>query len=231
MAENLHKGHRERVLNDFLKNGFNEQTPPHKVLEFLLFYCVPRIDTNELAHELINKYGSVSGVLDAPIEELAKFKGLSLRGATLLKLIIPVSNIYRLEKADKIARFNSIGEIGKYLFERVRFFQTERFAVLILGADGKYKDFEILSNGDVNSVNISVRELLKLCLDKNGVIIAIAHNHPSGIAIPSSEDIALTRQLSEALSHAGLRLIDHIIAVNDDYVSMAESPEYSNIFR
>lgn len=230
MAEGLHDGHRERVLEDFLRNGFDSHTPPHKILEFLLFYCVPRRDTNELAHQLINRYGSVSGVLDAPVEELAKFNGLSLRGAALLKLIVPLSAVYNTEKAENISRFRSLGEIGKFMFERIRLFQDEKFAVLVLGADGSFRDFEILSTGNVNSVNVPIRDLMKLCLDKNGVIIAIAHNHPSGVAIPSNDDILLTERIADSLSHAGIRLIDHIITVSNDYVSMAQTPDYSYIF-
>lgn len=231
MSNGLHDGHRERVLEDFLRNGFDIHTPPHKVLEFLLFYCVPRRDTNELAHQLIDRFGSVSGVLDAPVDELANFKGLSRRSAALLKLIIPISHIYEVEKADRTDCFRSLGDIGKFLFERIHSYQSEKFGLLILGSDGRFKDFEIISNGNVNSVNISVRDLLKRCLDKDGVIVAIAHNHPSGVAIPSSEDVVLTEKIAEALSHAGLRLIDHIISVNNDYVSMAETPEYSHIFK
>ena len=85
--DNLHEGHRDRIRQEFLQHGFDQNTPPHKILEILLFYCVQRADTNPIAHELINKYGSVAAVLDAPVEELAAFKGLSERSAVLLKLI------------------------------------------------------------------------------------------------------------------------------------------------
>ena len=231
MSDNLHKDHRKRVLDEFLKNGFDIHTPPHKVLEFLLFYCVQRKDTNGLAHELINKYGTLSGVLDAPIEELADFKLMSMRSAALLKLIIPLANIYSYDKSNRVKFFGSLNDIGEYLFDRMRNYENERLAVLILNADGSFKSFDILFEGTVDSVSISIRSLLKLCLDKGGVIVALAHNHPSGVAIPSAEDVALTERIASALSSVGLRLIDHIIVVNSDYVSMAESPEYSHIFK
>ena len=91
MDKNLHEGHRERARQEFLQHGFDRNTPPHKILELLLFYCVGRVDTNPIAHELIAKYGSVAGVLDAPVEELAAFKGLNERSAVLLKLIMPIA--------------------------------------------------------------------------------------------------------------------------------------------
>lgn len=231
MESGLHENHRMRVLEEFLSKGFDIHTPPHKVLEFLLFYCIPRRDTNELAHILINKYGSLSGVLDAPVDELAKMKYMSRRSAALLKLIIPLSNIYSFDKTNRVKCFGSIGEIGEYLFERMHNYDTEKLGVLLLNADGRFKSFEILFEGTVDSVNISVRDLLKLCLDKGGVIVALAHNHPSGVAIPSGEDVALTERISEALTSVGLRLIDHVIVVHDDYVSMAESPEFTHIFK
>lgn len=231
MGENLHKDHRNRVLDDFIKNGFDIHTPPHKILEFLLFYCIQRKDTNPLAHEMINKYGSLSGVLDAPLEELASMKEMSLRSAALLKLIIPLSNIYSFDKAHNVKSFGSLSQIDEYLFDRMRNYNTEKMAILLLNADGSFKSFDILFEGTVDSVSVSVRDIIKTCLDKGGVIAALAHNHPSGVAIPSMEDTTITERIATALSNVGLRLIDHVIVVNNDYVSMAESPEYSHIFK
>ncbi len=231
MSELLHKNHRERVLNEFLQNGFSSSTPPHKVLEFLLFYCIPRKDTNELAHTLISRYGSISGVLDAPLEDLAAVKGLSTRSAALLKLIMPIANIYSFEKSKNDNAFTGIEDVGAFMYERLRNYDTERLAVLLFNADGRFKDFDVIFEGSVDSVGVSVRSLMKRCLEKDAVIVALGHNHPSGLAIPSSEDVAMTERIAAALSSVGIKLIDHVVVVSDDYVSMAQSPEYAHIFR
>ena len=226
----LHTGHRERVLKEFLDRGFDEKTPPHKVLEFLLFYCVPRADTNPLAHELIDKYGSLSGVLNAPIEELADFKGLTLRGAALLKAIVPVSRIYTYEESVSPGMFTSLDDVGEFLHKKLSGYTKECACVLFMNASGKYKGFEMLSEGDIDSVGISMRTLLKMCLDKGATVIALAHNHPSGLAIPSASDAAVSERIAKTFAGVGIRLIDHIISVSDDYVSMAQSNEYAHIF-
>ena len=101
IEENLHKDHRKRVKQDFLRNGFDHKTPSHKILEMLLFYCISRKDTNDLAHELINRYGSLSGVLDAPVKELITFNGLTESNVGLLKMIMPIARVYQYEKITK----------------------------------------------------------------------------------------------------------------------------------
>ena len=110
--DNIHNGHRDRIRQEFLQHGFDQNTPPHKILELLLFYCVQRADTNPIAHELINKYGSVAAVLDAPLEELAAFKGLSERSAVLLKLIMPTARRYIYDKSAQKPTFASLDSIG-----------------------------------------------------------------------------------------------------------------------
>ena len=111
MGDGIHDGHRERVKEEFLKNGFNESTPPHKVIEMLLFYSIPRKDTNDIAHRLVNRFGSISGILDAPVEQLTEVKGISLNTAILIKLIISVARIYRCEKGKKIDSYSKHDEV------------------------------------------------------------------------------------------------------------------------
>ena len=84
--EGLHDGHRDRVKREFLQKGFDMNTPPHKIMEVLLFYSIPRKDTNEMAHELLNRFGSISGILDAPAEEIVKIPGISTNTAAFLSL-------------------------------------------------------------------------------------------------------------------------------------------------
>lgn len=227
---NLHDGHRERIRQEFLQYGFDQNTPPHKILELLLFYCVQRADTNPIAHELIKKYGSVAAVLDAPVEELANFKGLSERSAVLLKLIMPVARRYIYDKQQQKPCFNGLDSIGKYVLGRFLGETKEKLGVMCLDAKGSMIDFSFLGEGDLDSVVLSNRELAKKVLDCNAVAAVLCHNHPKGIALPSDNDVLVTTQAAEALSKIGVQLIDHIITADADFVSMAQSERYGYIF-
>lgn len=227
---NIHEGHRDRIRQEFLQHGFDKNTPPHKILEILLFYCVQRADTNPIAHELIARYGSVAAVLDAPIEELASFKGLSERSAVLLKLIMPIAQRYIYDKSEQKPTFKSLDGIGKYVLGCYLGETKEKLGVMCLDAKGSMLDFAFLSVGSLDSVGLSNRDLVKKALDTNATAVVLCHNHPNGIALPSDSDIALTMQAAQALSGVGVQLIDHIIVADTDFVSMAQSEQYGYIF-
>lgn len=229
--DNLHEGHRDRIRQEFLQHGFDQNTPPHKILELLLFYCVKRADTNPIAHELINKYGSVAAVLDAPVEELAAFKGLSERSAVLLKLIMPIAQRYIYDKSEQKPTFTSLNSIGKYMLGRFLGETKEKLGVMCLDTKGAMIDFSFLSEGETDSVGLSSRALAKKALDTNAAAVALCHNHPNGIALPSESDVSLTKQAAQTLSAVGVQLIDHIIVADTDFVSMAQSEKYGYIFK
>lgn len=228
--DNLHEGHRERVRQEFLQHGFDRNTSPHKILEILLFYCVQRADTNPIAHELIKKYGSVAAVLDAPVEELAAFKGLSERSAVLLKLIMPVAQRYIYDKQQQKPTFKSLDGIGKYILGAFLGEMRERVGVVCLDARGAMLDFAFLGEGSLDSVGLSNRDLAKRVLDSGATAAVIFHNHPNGIALPSDNDISLTKQAAQTLGGIGVQLIDHVIVAGGDFVSMAQSENYGYIF-
>ena len=230
MDKNLHDGHRERVRQEFLQHGFDANTPPHKILEILLFYCVQRADTNPIAHELIKKYGSVAAVLDAPVEELAAFKGLSERSAVLLKLIMPTARRYIYDKQQQKPCFTNLDSIGKYILGRFVGETREKVGVMCLDTKGAMLHFEFLGEGAIDSVGFSSRELVKTVLNTNAVAVALCHNHPNSLAIPSDSDVLITREVAETLSKIGVQLIDHVIVADADFVSMAQSEQYGYIF-
>ena len=218
------------MRQEFLQHGFDQNTPPHKILEILLFYCVQRADTNPIAHELIKKYGSVAAVLDAPVEELAAFKGLSERAAVLLKLIMPIAQRYIYDKQEQKPTFKSLDGIGKYVLGRYLGEMREKVGVMCLDTRGSMLCFEFLGEGSLDSVGFSNREFVKTVLNANAVAVVLCHNHPNGIALPSDNDVSLTKQAAQTLSGIGVQLIDHIIVADTDFVSLAQSEEYGEIF-
>lgn len=230
MSENIHKEHRMRVKREFLQNGFDHNTPPHKILELLLFYCVGRKDTNPLAHKLIEKYGSLSGVLDAPVCELVTFDGITESNVGLLKMILPISRVYQYEKQLLTMRFESNEQIGDFLLHEYLGSTKEQVGLLCLNGSGKMLAFDFISEGDPSSVGISTRDIMKAAIDTGCTNVVLAHNHPSGIALPSRADVAITERVATALAHIDVYLFDHIIVADGDYISMRESEEYKNIF-
>lgn len=227
--ENIHEGHRERMKEEFLANGL-EGMQEHRILELLLFYCVPRCDTNPLAHDLIKRYKNLAGVLDAPVDELLTFKGITKNNVGLLKMIIPLSKIYAKSKDEKIIRFGSIEEIGDYLLREFFGFTEEKLGILCMNSSAKQLGFKIIGEGDLNSVGVSTRNIIEYTLVTKASCIVMAHNHPSGIALPSDQDIAITEQVKVALSNIGVRLVDHIIIADNDYISLYQTNKYKYIF-
>ena len=230
MEENVHSGHRERVRKEFLKNGFDEDTPPHKIMEMLLFYSIPRKDTNEIAHELVSRFGSIAGIIDAPVDELVKVNGVNTNTAALIKLIMPVARRYMFDKKRNTHKYSNIDEVGNYLLSRYIGYSKEVFSITSFSGSGSILGFDILSEGDVSEVSISTRTVIEAVLKRQAVCAIIAHNHPDGVAVPSDNDIAVTENIKNALAHINVRLLDHLIIADGDYVSMAQSRLYKHIF-
>lgn len=229
MDKNLHKGHRDRVKKKFLKNGFTEGTPKHEILEMILFYSVPRKDTNELAHKLLEKFGSLVGVLNAPSSELEKFPGITENTAVLFKMIMEVARVYAAESVSKETIFGSLDEIGTYLMGRFAGITEEQFAVLSLKSNGKFIAYDIVGKGDISSVSVSTRKIIEIIIERKATSVVLAHNHPGGLALPSGPDLENTKNIREALKHIGVHLIDHIIIADGDFVSIAQSKQIRDI--
>ncbi len=230
-SENPHEKHRERMKNEFLAHGFDDKTSPHRVLELLLFYCVPRVDTNPLAHELINKYKNLSGVLDAPVEELIQFKGITRNNVGLLKMVMPIARIYLKEtELDVDRHFTDYSNMCRYIVGRFSGLVQEHFAVIYLDNTGKMLEFQFLSHGGSNTVTVSNRDIISGVIKYNATAVVVAHNHHNSLLLPSAQDVAATQRIAMALDDIDVRLIDHIIINKSDYISMAQSSEYKYIF-
>lgn len=226
MEKYLHEGHRERVKKKFLKDGFTEGTQRYEILELILFYCIPRIDTKPLAKQLLEKFGSLSGVLSAPAEELKKFPGITDNGVTLFKMIMETARVYNAESVTEKTVFSCVDEIGTYLLGRYAGITDERFAVISLQNNGKFIACDFIGSGDVSAVGVSTRKIIEIVIEHKAGMIVIAHNHPGGLALPSGTDLETTKRISEALKHIGVRLFDHIVIADGDFVSFAQSEQF-----
>lgn len=217
----VHDGHRGRMKGEFLARPAS--FPEHKLLELLLFYAIPQRDTNGLAHDLIDRFGSLSGVLDALPEDLAKVPGVGEHTAVLLKTVKEVSGRYLVSRS-------SVDELVGRPRDAVRllrpyFFGARNERVCLVAMDGKRKCLGVrqIAEGSVNAAEVTVRKVVEAALSLNASQVILAHNHVSGLALPSAEDKATTRHLAKVLMAVGVSLFDHMIFVDDDMVSMRDS--------
>ena len=221
-TESIHKGHRERLKQRFLEEGLDNFTDI-QVLELLLFYAIPRSDTNPLAHALLERFGSLSRVLEADVEELKKVPGIRDHAATLLALVIDLCRYYQVNCAQQTEILTTLEACGNYLVPR--FFGRNKETVFLLCLDAKCKVLccKEIGEGSVNTASISVRKVVETALSANATTVVLAHNHPSGIAVPSNEDIQTTQRIAAALNAVEIHLADHIVVAEGDYVSMVQS--------
>lgn len=221
----IHKDHRQRLRNRFLKEGLDNFDELY-VLELLLFYSIPRVDTNPIAHRLLDHFGSLTGVLNADAEELEKIDGVGKNTATFLSLITQVSRYYQIKQSEPGKVLRSLDQCGNYLVPYFLGREQETVFMLCLDAKCKVISCKKVGEGSVNSANIPVRRVVEMALAANATTVVLAHNHPSGLAIPSAEDIRTTQRVAAALQAVEIELADHIVVSKGDYVSMVQSQYY-----
>ncbi len=221
----IHDGHRQRLKGRFRKEGLDNFDELY-VLELLLFYCVPRKDTNPLAHTLLEEFGSLTGVLNASREELEKIPGINESISTFLSLITQVNRYYLVKQHEPGKILRTIDECGNFLVPYFVGREIETVFLLCLDAKCKVICCKKVGEGSVNSANIPVRRIVEMALAVNASTVILAHNHPSGLALPSADDIQTTHRVAKALEAVELILADHIVVSKDDYVSMVQSQYY-----
>lgn len=219
---NIHAGHRERLKERFLAEGldnFNEIN----VLELLLFYCVQRKDTNPLAHRLLDRFGSVYDVVNASANELMQVQGVTKHIATCLSLFSQLNRYYEVNRISNVKVLNTTYDCCKYLMPFFRGRKKETVFLLCLDAKCKVLCCKNMGEGSVNSANISVRNIAEVAMNCGASSVILAHNHPSGVAVPSDDDINTTMRIAKALSMMEIILADHVVVADDDAVSMSQS--------
>lgn len=217
----VHDGHRQRLKEQFLNCGVGS-FKPHQLLELLLFYAIPRRDTNEIAHRLLDQFGSLQGVFRAGAEELCGVEGMGLGAAALIRLVGDISIItQQSETPDTV--FKSAEDVGAFFLDLLRGQKNELAYVACLDAKCKLLTCRCVSKGTVGNVSVSPRQVVEQAMYAGARSVVIAHNHPGGVAIPSKGDIYATGRIWKALNVLDIPLIDHIIVADNGYTSMVKS--------
>lgn len=220
----IHDGHRNRLKEQFMNHGLDSFSD-HVVLELLLFYALPRRDTNELAHTLLNHFGSLDAVFEAAPEELQKIPGIGDHAATLLHLIPQVNRRYLIakHKTQSGPALDTDEKAGQFAVAQLYYEKEEVQLAVCLDSYYRIISSRFMSRGTVNAVEISTRRLVQYALKNDATAVLIAHNHPCGVALPSQEDIIVTQHILNALTAVSIELYDHIIVAGDEYISLYKS--------
>lgn len=217
----MHEGHRERLKNRFLTEGL-DSFEQHQILELLLFYVIPRRDTNPLAHQLIEKYGSLAAVLEADPKDLASITGIGNNTAVLLSIIPSLSRIYFKDKWGDKPVLNSSSKAGEYAVSLFAGRNYEVFYVICLDAQNRVNYAALVHEGTINVAPVYPRLIVETALRHQANSVILAHNHPGGSLKPSSADIEVTKRISTALGAIAIAVVDHIVVAGNGYVSFME---------
>ena len=221
----IHDGHRQRLRERYIRDGMDSFTDV-QVLEMLLFYCIPRKDTNLIAHALLKEFGSLDKVLQASPEELCQVQDIGPSAAAYLTLFRSVERYCGIHCRQEHAVLTNVGEYGRYLVPYFLGKKNECVYLLALDAKCKVLCCKEVGEGSVNSAAVPIRRVVEMALAANATTVILAHNHPSGLAIPSGDDVQTTRRLAMALDAVGIELVDHVVVAEQEFVSMAQSGYY-----
>ena len=221
--EGLHEGHRERLKKRFREANSFDGFEDHQILELLLFYSIPRIDTNEIAHMLLNRFGSLSNVFDADYDELVKMKYITDNTATLLKMIPRLMTVY-YNSQNKSTVYSDTKLLKELFRSRLTGLDHEEFWIASFNSKLELISCDLVTSGVVNGATVHMRKLMEIVIKTNAVNVAVAHNHPKGTARPSNEDMAITREIKNSMEHIEVSLLDHIIVGENDITSLRLSP-------
>lgn len=223
MSDSVHNGHRDRLKKRYSEHGL-DNFDDHNVLELLLTYAIPRRDVNELAHEIIEHFGSFAAVFDAEIEELKQVKGVGENAATLIKLVLDVNRRYLLSRAERGGKpiLKQTDDAGEFFMPYFYGEHLEKVYVACLDDNFRLIACHLMFEGGLSSAAISVRKLAEVAIADHATNLILAHNHPVGSAMPSVEDVQATINIARGLRAVEISLLDHMIVADGEYLSMEE---------
>ena len=221
-SECIHEGHRQRLLESYYSAGLAGLSQV-ETLELVLTFAIPRRNVNDLAHALLKRFGSFHTVFETPVDVLQQVEGMTRRAAVLLQLIPQLWAAYDVDRNENGLVLSDVSAFSRALLPRFRGAREESAWLLCLDAKYKYLDCKQLCTGSVNSISLSVRRVIEAAMAVNACVAVLAHNHVSGIALPSREDIETTNTIAAALRLVGVELADHLVVANEDFVSFRES--------
>ena len=221
MAENLNAGHRGRMRGRYRQNGA-ESLELHEFVELILYYALPRVDTNKIAHELVRKFKTLANILEADENALKEIPGISVNTAVFFKILADVCRIYNLDKTRETDDIRSREFYEDYLVRYYSTETTEKVLLITLNARMGLISEDIICVGSVNSTRVDMYKMLRIAIINNASGVILAHNHPTGIAVPSPDDIETTKRILTIFNEVGINFIDHYIVAGSNIAGVRE---------
>lgn len=222
MSDNVHSGHRARLRERF-RVGSLAAMQEHEQLELLLFYAIPRCNTNETAHRLLRIFGSISAIIDAPLEELERVPGVGAGAGTFFRLLHELLPLYAKERTKEKTVITKPVDAARLLINLYSYIEAEALTLILLNSNQQVLHAGMLNSDHHDSVDADLRQIIHTALNYNASAIILGHNHPSGLSQPSISDLQATIRTVDVLNRIGVDLIDHIIVTSDDFYSFAEN--------
>lgn len=217
-------GHRKRLIRKFnssylcdFKNIFD-----YELLEILLFFVNSRKDTKSISKKLFKRFKNFSSLLAANTNELSEIDGVGDKTILLFKVINVIFSRMLEEPLRRKIKLNSLRGVIEYSKAKMQHLKTEELRIFFLNKGNYLMMDEVMQRGDVDNVQIIIRNILAKAIILGATAIILVHNHPSGNAEPSLEDIRVTNKLADIAAHLSIKILDHVIISENSYTSMKE---------
>ncbi len=229
MEQLSRNGHRQRMRNNYLKNG-TDVMEDYQVLELFLSLVIPQKDVKPIAYELINHFGSIDAVFKASPEKLMQVNGVGECVAVAISLVNDINGRVKKKQNDTITHLNNSENARKYAQNEIGKSRRERVIAITLNNDMAILGCHTVSSGNINSATVEPKKVLEHVLKDDAACVILAHNHPNGEAVPSAADINFTVELLGLLRKIGINLVDHIIVGENDVISLNSDARYMMYF-
>ena len=226
---NQHSGHRSRIRVRFIKSG-SDSFADHELLELLLFYALPRQNTNNIAHSLLERFGSINAIASASVDELLLVDGIGESAAVLIKLVMSLAKRYAFEELDSCKKFNTLEKVEEYA--KTLFIGSTEELVYIMLLDNSFSllDCSCVAFGSINEVRPIIRTIIERAIIKKASSVILLHNHPNGIAKPSENDFEFSHLVERELNIVGINLVEHIIVAGKSCFPIIKNFHKNNFF-
>ncbi|MDQ6958192.1 MAG: DNA repair protein RadC [Mariprofundaceae bacterium] len=221
MMDESVKGHRERLRARFATHGF-DGFHDYEVVELLLTYAIPRSDVKPVAKRLLHAFGTLAGVFDAPVAELAQVQGVGEKAAVFLSLIKQAELRYLASDLPGRKVFDRPDKVKDHLRFLVQARGMECFGAIFTDQQHRHLATQIMFEGTVDRTAVYPRNLMKRALELDAKGMVIFHNHPGGTPHASEEDVTLTRRMVEACAPLDIKVLDHFLIAGTDVLSFKE---------
>ena len=226
--ENVHEGHRKRMRARVIKNG-PSSLQTHELVEMILYYSSPRVNTNEKAHELLAEYDNLANLIASEPEDLKRRCDVNDNTAVFFTLINEIVRRFEDERwkpKELIDSSDIAGEYAKFLLKHEK---RECFYAICLDSQSRLICPVVISIGTLNETHVYIRSIVEAVIKFNARSVILAHNHPGGSLIPTRSDVETTVNIIKTMNMIDVFVTDHIIVAGNEYLSMSDKGLVKNL--